>query len=253
MHKNIYNIIFSFKLVPMLSILTVSSAVAWLLSVFALERLPDKDQLLPEIVNAPVQISLTDSQRKEFSFEYLEREIKVKPVAGYELWGLVVSRKDIFSFLEGYQEEYAINTRDVCVIWGRNLDADYQKIKFSSGSFFCYFRNTLGTGFEEDDLSNNHLITDNPDIRRLINNVNVGDQIYIKGFLANYIEDDWQSWRNSSVTRTDTGNGACETIFVEEFKILRPNPTLAGVFYKWMDTIFISALGLLIILSLIMM
>jgi hypothetical protein len=28
-------------------------------------------------------------------------------------------------------------------------------------------------------------------------------------------------WRNSSLVRTDTGNGACEVVFVEEIEVLK--------------------------------
>jgi hypothetical protein len=47
----------------------------------------------------------------------------------------------------------------------------------------------------------------------------VGDQIRIKGYLSSYTNDSG-STRGTSTTRTDTGNGACETIYVEQFKIV---------------------------------
>ena len=47
-----------------------------------------------------------------------------------------------------------------------------------------------------------------------------GDQIYLKGYLATYSQPGG-GLRGTSISRTDTGNGACETIYVEEFEFLK--------------------------------
>ena len=54
-----------------------------------------------------------------------------------------------------------------------------------------------------------------------------GDQIKIKGYLVDYkVAKDGQTLftRGTSTTRTDNGNGACETIYVEDVEIIRKNP-----------------------------
>ena len=46
-----------------------------------------------------------------------------------------------------------------------------------------------------------------------------GDQIRVRGYLAGYTSAGG-SRRGTSTTRTDTGDGACETIYVEHFNIV---------------------------------
>ena len=102
-------------------------------------------------------------------------------------------------------------------------------MKFKSGEWTCYAKpkypinRELIIGYKGDKLSNNHLFSDNGEIRKKIRNVRIGDQIYLKGFLAAYGKTgvDERYYRSSSMVRNDKGNGACEIIFVENFKILK--------------------------------
>jgi hypothetical protein len=72
-----------------------------------------------------------------------------------------------------------------------------------------------------NQLSNNHLISADPFVRDRIADVRIGDQIRIKGQLARYGAVGG-GLRGTSTTRDDTGDGACETILVEEFNIVAP-------------------------------
>ena len=48
-----------------------------------------------------------------------------------------------------------------------------------------------------------------------------GDEVRIKGVLANYQNTATGFDRGTSISRTDTGNGACETIYVTDFEIAK--------------------------------
>jgi hypothetical protein len=77
--------------------------------------------------------------------------------------------------------------------------------------------------FDPAALSNDHLLTDRPGIARAMRKVRIGDQVRFRGHLAEYSHnhEGRPFSRGTSTVRNDTGNGACETIFVEEFEILR--------------------------------
>ena len=60
-----------------------------------------------------------------------------------------------------------------------------------------------------------HLLTADDHLRDRI-----GDQLRVRGWLASYSNDDGFR-RGTGTTRDDTGNGACETIYVEDFRVLR--------------------------------
>lgn len=120
-------------------------------------------------------------------------------------------------------DENSVDIKDICVIWGTNTaNDDYKKVSFSSGDFVCYFQYPYGVAFAHDKLSNNHLLSDDPFVRTAIRKARIGDQIHLKGYLVNYSRTSQPGWwRNSSTTRGDTGNGACEVIFVKDFSILK--------------------------------
>ena len=73
--------------------------------------------------------------------------------------------------------------------------------------------------FDMNQLSNNHLLSDDGDIRDRVRKIRIGDQIRVRGYLASY--ESPGGLRGTSTTRTDKGDGACETIYVERFEILR--------------------------------
>lgn len=180
--------------------------------------LVDVDGVLPELLEEPIQ---TDTDLEPFSFSYAGKSYTVDPVADYEIWGLVVSHNDIEGFMDLVHDESSVDTKDLCVIWGENLETnDFQRIEFTSGDFTCFLQFPSGVDFRFDSISNNHLITDEQAIRDVIAHVRVGDQIHILGSLVNYQEAGTRFWRRTSTTRRDTGNGACEVVFVEEIEIL---------------------------------
>ncbi len=189
------------------------TAVAW----WRKGSLDDPAEIVPDLLQQPVQVR-TDAP--EFSFPYKGRVCLVRPVTTYELWGLVVSHNNIESIADLYHDSTSVDTKDLCVIWGRNLESDdYQRVSFSSGSFTCYYRYPAGVRFSGRAGSNNHLITDLDRVREQIAEVRVGDQIHLQGMLVNYQMDDWRGfWRQSSLVRTDDG---CEVVYVEKLEVLR--------------------------------
>jgi hypothetical protein len=65
-------------------------------------------------------------------------------------------------------------------------------------------------------------ITSDQRIRDRIDDVRIGDQLHLKGLLVNYSSRRMpHAWRKSSTTRDDSGNGACEVVFVEAIDILQ--------------------------------
>ncbi|MEL7373956.1 MAG: hypothetical protein AAGJ36_05790, partial [Pseudomonadota bacterium] len=95
-------------------------------------------------------------------------------------------------------------------------------ITFWNGIFTCNFSTrdrAAWNAFDQTEVSNNHIIADDARIRDRVDDVRIGDQIRVRGTLAAYISPNG-SKRGTSTTRTDTGDGACETIYVDEFEIV---------------------------------
>ena len=182
-------------------------------------------QLLPDIAYEPVQKRIRSN--KEFTVNVNRVDYKIKPLYEYELVGMVVSYKlhDGNTRLHKRWNDH-LNLADYCVVWGDTAAAKtLPKVKFWNGQFTCNFstRNQEAwTNFNISQISNNHLITDDKLIRKKISHIKIGDQIKIRGQLAEYQNLIQGGTRGTSITRDDKGNGACETIYVTEVSVLKP-------------------------------
>lgn len=215
----------------LLNALLLPALVIFVLAWQQRQRLPRPAAIRSELARAPLQ-SPTD--RAPFHFSYRGNSYEVRPMAEYQLWGLIVTHNDIQGITDTAHDADSVDTRDICVLWGSNLAAsDYLKASYSSGNWTCHVEYPAGTRIEFTELSNNHLITADDEIRQQINHLQVGDQVYLKGALVGYRDPRLQgeSWRNSSLVRTDQGNGACEVVYVEELQVLRAsNPAWRTAF-----------------------
>lgn len=190
------------------------------------ERLPSPDGLPVDderIVAGPRQEAI---EAPPFEVEKGGITFKIEPKADYELTGLVVSTHRSDSFADYYHEVWQdrINVGDICVVWGANLAGGvYEKLDFWSEPFTCNFRTydeAAWKAFRLDEVSNNHLLAVDGPLRRKILSARPGDVVTFRGKLSLYSNDRGFS-RGTSFVREDTGNGACETVWVESFEIAR--------------------------------
>ncbi len=211
--------------------LFVLSALLMVVSCTQKGSLPGPEQVDEQLLEEPRQ---TKTHREPFSFEYAGKRIDVRPVAEYELYGLVVTHNNIDGIADNVHDTTSVDTRDLCVLWGQNLSqGDYQKVKFKSGPSFCYFSYRENQLFFDDALANNHMITESPELRKALEKVRIGDQIRFKGLLVDYTVEDWQGWwRRTSRTRKDGGNGACEVVLFEELEIIEAGTPLWYTLYR---------------------
>jgi hypothetical protein len=157
------------------------------------------------VAHDPVQAAIDAAP---FAF----REYQIKPQATYDIEARVLSTES-YRFDGGS----SLAPIDFAVGWG----------PMSDSSVLDHFRVTQGARFftiypDEDaiDLSealrsaaNMHLIPADKSIADRLSRVRVGSLVHLQGFLVNVTREDGFYW-NSSLTREDTGNGACELFFV---------------------------------------
>lgn len=176
----------------------------------------------------------------------------INPQYEYELWGLVVSENDNEVWYSRFKNTDPLNTKDFCVIWGENVkNSDFQKIKFRTEEFVCLYSYRGNIEFNGEKLSNNHLLPANDEIYRKIRNAQVGDQIHFRGYLSNYkvIDENGQEFvRSTSNTRTDIGEGACETVYVTDFEKIKSNNVIFRILYIISEYLIILSLIVIIFL-----
>jgi hypothetical protein len=211
----------------LVQLLLASGLILLAVATWQKEALPPKQVMSSDLLNEPEQV-----QVKQAAFDTTVNGVTytVQPLYTYDIRGLVVSMHDAKTWWDYLHREWNdhLNVMDLCVVWGNNLRSDnYKEIDYSSGQFICYFNPKSIEAFQAFDqaaLSNNHLLTDKPEIARAIRKVRIGDQVRFRGYLAEYSHNhNGQPFkRGTSIVRTDTGNGACETIYIEDFEILKP-------------------------------
>ena len=202
----------------------VVSIILILLSWWQRVALPAPEALLPALLDDPVQVEV---KRAPFEATVGGITYSVRPLYSYDIAGLVVSMHDSNAWWDWIHEAWndRLNVVDLCVVYGENVRTGaYQGMHYSSGEFVCNF-STDSTerwrAFSLPALSNNHLLADQPALARRLRGVRVGDQVRVRGYLAEYSHNHgFAFFRGTSTTRLDTGNGACETIYVEDFELL---------------------------------
>ncbi len=209
------------------SIRLLLAGSAALLAVAAWQRdaLPPPAVLDPSVRTDPVQ---QETDAAPFRATVGGIEYTVRPVFTYDLSGVVVSKHDADTWWDWIHKAWRdeLNVTDLCVIWGANArGANYRELDYWSGQFECNVRAgsaEVWRTFDMTALSNNHLLTDDPAIARTLKSARVGDQVRFRGYLAEYSHDHgFHFFRGTSTRRTDTGHGACETVYVTDAEILR--------------------------------
>ena len=204
------------------NIVIVISFLWLLVSFWNRNELPGSIDYVADIANEPRQ---TTTDRRSFEAVWDDVGYRINPEYDYDLVGMIVSFRhhDENSRMHRLADDH-LNMLDVCVVWGNNTSgAQLDKIDFWNGIFTCNVKTRDQAAWESFDmyqLSNNHLISDDDFIRDQVRKVKVGDQVRIQGVLASYESPGGR--RGTSRTRTDTGDGACETIYVDRFEILQP-------------------------------
>jgi hypothetical protein len=210
-------------------VILLAGLIMLFLSIIFRNRWPGEDEFRPDVFQEPIQgpgdpPAPFDVAQKGYTYT-------VYPQFDYELWGMVVSSHYAGSFLDYAHEMWKdyLNIKDLCTIWGKNLETGaFREIKFWSRDFTCFYswsNPETGRQFSQSHISNNHLITENDLLRKVIKSVKRGDQVHLRGWLAKYGHKGSKQVRGTSTTRKDTGGQACETVYVTEFEVLkRANP-----------------------------
>ena len=139
------------------------------------------------------------------------------PLAEFSLTARVLSRED-YSF----DAEADISPTDLALGWGRMSDSTVLRdIRISQARRFYHWQVKafpIPRREIETHSANMHMIPANPLVARELKRVREGDIVTLSGFLVEAGKADGQRWR-SSLTREDTGDGACELVYVQDLAI----------------------------------
>jgi hypothetical protein len=161
---------------------------------------------------APVQREVSSAS----PFDY--KGYRITPLAQFSAEARVLARED---YRIGREAELA--RTDLALGWRRMSDkAVLEKIDIGQSNRFYYWsvkEFPIPQREIETSSANMHLIPADSAIESKLDQVRIGQVVHLRGYLVRVEASDGWRWM-SSLTREDTGAGACELVWVEELNSL---------------------------------
>ena len=137
----------------------------------------------------------------------------LQPLAGFSIDARVLSREDY-----NFGRESDLSPTDLALGWQRmREDAVLSRLDVSQSSRWYQYQWQGDPPLPLDEIArssaNMHLIPSDQIVAKTLRDVRPGDRVRIDGWLVEASAADGWHWR-SSLTRDDSGAGACEVIYV---------------------------------------
>jgi hypothetical protein len=162
----------------------------------------------------PVQRDIPSSAQRSFRF----KGAKLVPLAHFQAQARLIS----VAWYSDRDSEFS--PVDLGISWGKMSDSkNLDALRWKHGTrFLSYYWDQAGPPIPQLELdssiANIHVITEDARLLKRIEGLAAGSLIRIRGDLVKVQGENYQ-WQ-SSLSRTDTGAGACEVLFLRELVLL---------------------------------
>jgi len=149
--------------------------------------------------------------------EFVYKNFRITPLAKFHIEARVLSEKRYY-----FDREAVLSPLDLALGWGPMSDeAVLEAINIrQSNRFYFWSAKRLPIPAKEiiENSANMHIIPADDLIEARLKDIRQGNIVRIRGYLV-LVKGDNGTWK-SSLTRSDTGSGACEVIWVEELDVM---------------------------------
>jgi hypothetical protein len=163
------------------------------------------------VIKQPLQVNLEPS-------DFMMDDYRITRRARFEINARVLSKEPYYM-----SREADLSPFDLALGWGVMSDQSVlDQIDISQSGRWYRTRYELPPPIPDQQIisnsSNMHMIPARDDIGRSLKKLREGDVITLRGYLVDVDHDSGWHWR-TSMSRQDTGGGACEIVFVESLDI----------------------------------
>jgi hypothetical protein len=164
------------------------------------------------IASEPQQTATSDGPIMRSGFN-------LKPLAQFDIDARVLHRK-----VYRYDRQAALVPVDLALGWGPMSDQRVlDRLSISQSMRFYWYEYKLPPPIPPAEIishsTNLHVIPSTPEIASRCESLRAGTLVHLSGDLVEATAPEFGTWK-SSLSRTDTGNGACELMWVKELSIL---------------------------------
>lgn len=157
---------------------------------------------------APLQTEVPDSLQP-----FQLPAATLQPLAGFSIEARVLSREDY-----RFGREADLSPTDLALGWlGMREEEVLSRLEISQSARWYHYRWRDQPPLPPSEIArssaNMHMIPASESVAAALASVEPGDEVRIDGWLVQANAPDGWRWR-SSTTRTDTGGGSCEVVYV---------------------------------------
>jgi len=160
-------------------------------------------------------------ERKPIKLSFSKSYYSLSPLYEYKIEGRVLSKKRY-----GGSWDAKLSPYDLVLGWGQLADKNANKhIKFDQWGRFYFYKFGSSSYLSLDEInrhsSNNHIIPANVNLKKALKKIKKNDMVVLEGVLVSisgYHKNKSVHW-NTSTSRDDKGNGACEIIYLKQIRI----------------------------------
>jgi len=193
-----------------LIVLLVTAAVIWQQKHQARHSDFMHQQVMLSSIHFSDEPQQTDTDKPSFEF----KNYSVKPLANFVIRARILSATHY-----SLDASSTLSPIDLALGWNRMADPSvYNALNISQGGRWYHYSWREAPPIPPQEIiessANMHMIPANESVARVLNQATSNKFIKIKGVLVEITNNKGWLWR-SSLTRKDSGGGACEVIFVE--------------------------------------
>jgi hypothetical protein len=174
-----------------------------------------------EIDTSQDPIQTATNQEDIIILEIEDGVFELQPMAQYEASVMVMSKE---SYSYGWMGK--VVPIDLALAWGKLTEPQYDKhIDYRQADRYYFFEydseSPLDAGYIGKHSANNHIIPATENILKALKSIKKKQKVVLNGFLV-FLTGTYKGEKvfwNSSLTRDDHGDNACELFFVEKVRI----------------------------------